>query len=105
MSSGDQPSSTIKAPNGLSFHITATIDPKDNETFLEAFRTVYHLVAAEPECVFIEVFQSPEQPGVFKWVEHWYRTALLYPRFQFLHTLFGSMMINAILISYVISKN
>ncbi|KAH6673858.1 hypothetical protein B0J14DRAFT_541611 [Halenospora varia] len=56
---------------GLSLHVTITIAPENEEKFLAAFRTVWELVAAEPECIFFEIYKSATELGVFSWVEGW----------------------------------
>ncbi|KAK4059006.1 hypothetical protein Trihar35433_11267 [Trichoderma harzianum] len=57
--------------SGFSVHVTITIDPTNTSAFLTAFRRIYEIVAAEPECTYFEVFQSLEEPGVFRFVENW----------------------------------
>ncbi|KAL7904766.1 hypothetical protein GGI35DRAFT_194646 [Trichoderma velutinum] len=57
--------------SGFSVHVTITIDPANTTAFLAAFRRIYEIVAAEPECTYFEVFQSLEEPGVFRFVENW----------------------------------
>ncbi|KAJ4292673.1 hypothetical protein N0V90_009336 [Kalmusia sp. IMI 367209] len=56
---------------GLSLHVTFHIDPAKVPAFLEALKPAYDVVTAEPECIFFEVFQMPDKPGVFKFVEDW----------------------------------
>jgi quinol monooxygenase YgiN len=58
----------------LSLHVTVTVAPENAERFLEALKPAYDAVIAEPECVFFEVFRSPEEPGIFKFVENWNAT-------------------------------
>jgi len=38
---------------------------------LAALKPAYKAVIAEPENVFFEVFQNPENPGEFRFVENW----------------------------------
>lgn len=57
--------------HGISFHLTFTVAPENANEFLKRFGPIVDLVAAEPECEYFEVFQSPEQPGRFRVVEHW----------------------------------
>lgn len=45
---------------------------KNINKFFEHFKLVYDAVIAEPECLFFEVYQSPEEPGTLHWVEDWY---------------------------------
>lgn len=61
-------SSTIPA---LSLHVNITIDPENVDKFLGYLKPAYDGVCAEPECVYFEVFQDPEKPGRFRFVEHW----------------------------------
>ena len=68
------PSSVIEMAEklpGFSLQVTVTIKPSDVPAFLSHFTPVFEKVVAEPECVFFEVYQSPEQPGVLRWVENW----------------------------------
>ena len=39
--------------------------------FKDAHRPVWAACAAEPECILLDVFQDPEQPGRFRLVEVW----------------------------------
>lgn len=70
----DIPNGAVAAPpsQGISLHVTVHIAPENAERFLAAFKTVFDVVAAEPECTFFEVYRSPEEPGKFSWVENWY---------------------------------
>ncbi|KAI0395425.1 hypothetical protein F5Y17DRAFT_456987 [Xylariaceae sp. FL0594] len=61
----------IPYSSGLSLHVTVYISPKDIDTFLELFKDVFDKVTAEPECLFFEMYQSPEEPGKISWVENW----------------------------------
>ena len=58
--------------SGFSLQVTIQIRPEDVNKFLGEFTTVFQLVTAEPQCVFFEVYQSPESPGTISWVENWY---------------------------------
>jgi len=55
----------------ISLHVRITIAPENVPAFLESLKPVYDAVTAEPECTLFQVYQSPEEPGVFKFVEHW----------------------------------
>ncbi|KAH7376576.1 hypothetical protein B0T11DRAFT_324460 [Plectosphaerella cucumerina] len=55
----------------LSLHVTIYIDPANKTAFFEAFKPVFDLVVAEPELIFFEVYQSPDEPGKLSWVENW----------------------------------
>lgn len=55
----------------LSLHVVITIAPENVDKFLDHLKPAYDKVCAEPENVYFEVFQDPERPGRFKFVEHW----------------------------------
>lgn len=55
----------------MSLHVTYYIEPSKVDDFLAALKPAYDGVIAEPECIFFEVYQSPDNPGVFKFVENW----------------------------------
>jgi hypothetical protein len=59
----------------VSLQVTVTIAPENVTKFFEHFKPVYDAVIAEPECIFFEVYQSPENPGELRWVENWYECA------------------------------
>lgn len=63
--------SSSPASHGVSLHVTVTIAAENVEKFLDAFKPVYDVVTAEPECLFFELFQDAEDPGRLKWVEDW----------------------------------
>lgn len=74
-----QTDSGIETPNdaepeskGFSLHVTVHIAPENVDNFLAAFKTIFDVVSAEPECVFFEVYRAPDQPGKLSWVENWY---------------------------------
>ncbi|KAI1662755.1 hypothetical protein F4813DRAFT_394897 [Daldinia decipiens] len=56
---------------GISLHVTVYIAPENVGRFLVAFKTIFDVVAAEPECLFFEVFKSVEEPGKLSWIENW----------------------------------
>ncbi|KAI0414065.1 hypothetical protein F5X98DRAFT_378087 [Xylaria grammica] len=56
---------------GWSLHVTVYIAPENVERFLAAFKPVFNKVVAEPECLFFEMYQSPQEPGKISWVEDW----------------------------------
>ncbi|KAI0164446.1 hypothetical protein GGR52DRAFT_559881 [Hypoxylon sp. FL1284] len=59
------------ASQGISLHVTVHIAPENVDRFIAAFKPVFDLVVAEPECTFFQVYQSPEEPGKLSWVENW----------------------------------
>ncbi|KAI0896610.1 hypothetical protein F4806DRAFT_433210 [Annulohypoxylon nitens] len=54
-----------------SVHVTVHVAPENVEKFLAAFKKIFDVVAAEPECLFFEVYKSAEEPGKISWVENW----------------------------------
>jgi hypothetical protein len=65
---------SAKFNESFSLHVRITIAPENVPAFLEALKPAYDAVIAEPECTFFEVYQSPEEPGVIKFVENWNAT-------------------------------
>lgn len=59
-----------KSPS-ISVHITITIDPSNNEAFLEALRPTFEAAIKEPLNTSMEVFQDAKTPGIFRIVENW----------------------------------
>lgn len=57
--------------SGWSLHVTVYIAPENVDRFLAAFKPVFNKVVAEPECLFFEMYQSPQEPGKLSWVENW----------------------------------
>ncbi|KAI0902915.1 hypothetical protein F4823DRAFT_569219 [Ustulina deusta] len=56
---------------GMSLHVTVYIAPENVGPFFAAFKPVFDKVVAEQECLFFEVYQSPQEPGKISWVEDW----------------------------------
>jgi hypothetical protein len=54
-----------------SIHITLYIDRQEISTFFHIWEPFYAQVVAEPKCIFAELCQAPDKPGVFKFVENW----------------------------------
>ncbi|KAI0597292.1 hypothetical protein F4775DRAFT_560600 [Biscogniauxia sp. FL1348] len=65
------PPSYAQHPEGMSLQVTVHVAPENVDKFLAAFKPVFDKVAAEPECMFFEVYRSPEEPGKISWVENW----------------------------------
>ncbi|KAH6668664.1 hypothetical protein F5X68DRAFT_52770 [Plectosphaerella plurivora] len=61
-------------PKPISLHVTVWIDPANIPAFFEAFKPVFDACVAEPELLFFEVYQSPDEPGKLHWVENWNAT-------------------------------
>jgi hypothetical protein len=57
--------------SGWSLHVTVYIAPENVDSFLAAFKPVFDKVVAEPECLFFEMYLSPQEPGKISWVENW----------------------------------
>ncbi|KAI0452918.1 hypothetical protein F5B21DRAFT_505826 [Xylaria acuta] len=56
---------------GMSLHVTVYIAPENIGRFFDAFKPVFDKVTAEPECLFFEVYQDPQEPSKLSWVEDW----------------------------------
>ncbi|XXH03448.1 hypothetical protein Hte_009850 [Hypoxylon texense] len=67
----DVPNGVAPPSQGISLHVTVHIAPENADRFLAAFKAIFDVVAAEPECTFFEIYRSPEEPGKFTWVENW----------------------------------
>lgn len=61
----------IDNTSSISVHITITINPLNNEAFLEALRPTFEAATKEPLNTSMEVFQDANNPGVFRIVENW----------------------------------
>ncbi|KAF2820551.1 hypothetical protein CC86DRAFT_374248 [Ophiobolus disseminans] len=64
----------LAAPPALesfSLHVRITVGLEHIEAFLAALKPAYLAVIAEPENVYFEVFQNPDNLGEFRFVEHW----------------------------------
>ncbi|KAI1105075.1 hypothetical protein F4804DRAFT_152541 [Jackrogersella minutella] len=59
------------SPKMTSIHVTVQISAENVERFLAAFKGIFDLVTAETDCVFFEVYTSPEEPGKISWIENW----------------------------------
>lgn len=62
--------------------VTFQIQPTKIEEFKAAHRPVWAACAAEPECLFFDVFQDPEKPGRFRFVEVWNETREWFEKHQ-----------------------
>lgn len=61
----------VDSTPSISIHVTITIDPSNNEAFLEALKPTFEAVKKEPLNASIEVFQDAMKPGAFRIVENW----------------------------------
>jgi quinol monooxygenase YgiN len=57
--------------HGISLHVTVYIGIENVDNFFAAFKPVLDKVIAEPECLFFEVYRSPDNLGHISWVEDW----------------------------------
>ncbi|OTB09237.1 hypothetical protein M426DRAFT_7250 [Hypoxylon sp. CI-4A] len=69
--SEEQPDEIPSQYKGISLHVTVHIAPENVDKFLAAFKAIFDVVSAEPECLFFQVYKSPSEPGKLSWVENW----------------------------------
>lgn len=55
----------------LTLFVTFHVKPSQLDEWKDAHRPVWAACAAEPECLFFDVFQSTEKPGEMRLVEVW----------------------------------
>lgn len=55
----------------LTLFVTFKIKPDRIDEFKAAHRPVWTACAAEPECLFFDIYQDPKEPGKFRFVEVW----------------------------------
>lgn len=65
------PSEALRSLNTFSLHVTVHIKPEDLDSFYEAMKPVFEAVCNEPELLYFEMFQDPDEPGKLSWVENW----------------------------------
>lgn len=58
-------------PKNLTLFVTFHIKPDQIEQWKAAHRPVWAACAAEPECIYFEVFENPSKPGQMRLVEVW----------------------------------
>ncbi|KAI1343454.1 hypothetical protein F5Y15DRAFT_412242 [Xylariaceae sp. FL0016] len=58
----------------LTLFVTFYVQPSEIEAWKAAHRPVWAACAAEPECLFFDVFEDPSQPGKLRLVEVWNAT-------------------------------
>ncbi|PMD57990.1 uncharacterized protein K444DRAFT_488618, partial [Hyaloscypha bicolor E] len=51
--------------------VRVTVDRKDRDTFVKHFKMAYDIVLAEPECAYLFVGETVQEPGVFHWTAGW----------------------------------
>lgn len=68
-------SATMTASSGSSDQVTLMVDihvaPENVDNFLEGLKISYDGVAAEPECIFYDLFVDKDDPGHLRIVEVW----------------------------------
>ncbi|KAL9531324.1 putative monooxygenase [Sphaerulina musiva] len=67
----------------LTLFITFKIQPDRIEEWKEAHRPVWAETAAEPECLSMDIFQDPKNPGTFRFVETWAKDREWFEKEQF----------------------
>jgi len=55
----------------LTLHVTIKVAPHNVQNFLDALRPCWECCIQEPENLFFDVYHSPSEPGVFRFVEVW----------------------------------
>ncbi|TVY55520.1 hypothetical protein LCER1_G004276 [Lachnellula cervina] len=60
-----------KAKKQLTLFVTFQVAPENIEKFKEIHRPVWKACSEEVECLLFDVFQDPDQPGRFRFVEIW----------------------------------
>lgn len=55
----------------LALFVTIQVSQQNIDKFKEAHRPVWKACSEEPECLLFDVFQDPECPGRFRFVEVW----------------------------------
>lgn len=61
----------MSAKKQCTVFVTFHIKPDKIEEFKAAHRPVWAACAAEPECLLFDVFQDPQTPGRFRFLEVW----------------------------------
>ncbi|KAI1186932.1 hypothetical protein F5B17DRAFT_401643 [Nemania serpens] len=67
---------------GMSLHVTVYVAPENVVPFFAAFKPVFEKVIAEPECLYFEVYQDPDEPGTVSWVENWSKSVDWFLKYQ-----------------------
>ncbi len=67
----EAPSAAKMALQQCSLHVQVWITPSNVDKFLAEFQRIFDAVTAEPELVYFELFQDPDDSGHFNWVENW----------------------------------
>jgi quinol monooxygenase YgiN len=65
------PSPAVLGLEQCSLQVSIFLSPSDVPIFFEAFQPVFEAVAKEPELLYFELFQDPDDEGHISWVENW----------------------------------
>jgi hypothetical protein len=65
------PTADGKTGTKTMFHVTIHVKPSDVDEFLTVLRSIHHDVTSEKECLFVDLYQNPEDPGLFRITEAW----------------------------------
>ena len=55
----------------FSIHFTIYLSPSDLPTFYSHFEPAFKSSTTEKECLYMEVFEDPEELGKVTWIENW----------------------------------
>jgi quinol monooxygenase YgiN len=58
-----------------SIQVKITVAPSDASAFLSALGRVHAIVSALPGNISFDLYQNPEVPGEFKYIENWSATS------------------------------
>lgn len=63
--------STAKPGVQTLFHVNIRVKPSDVDEFLTSLHSIHPFLTSEPECLFADLHQSPDDPGLFRITEIW----------------------------------
>ena len=63
------PMSNSTAKPRISLHLTVFVDPAKKEDYKAWLKPIFEQIQNEPECTFIELFESGAEPGCFRLVQ------------------------------------
>ncbi|KAF7533732.1 hypothetical protein G7054_g6818 [Neopestalotiopsis clavispora] len=75
----------------LTVFVTLHIKPELIEDFKAAHRPVWNACAAEPQCLFFDVWEDPENAGHFRFVEVWNESKEWFEKEQLTKPYYASM--------------
>jgi quinol monooxygenase YgiN len=61
---------TLK-PGQTMLLVTVRIDQSNIDPFLTALRPCWEACSRETECIYFDIFHSPTEPGLFRFIEIW----------------------------------